>query len=74
MAGEELLFSIPEQAVSSILTAVMVLKALGWAIIIYIVFAIGNMIINWIKAKEAKKIGRDIEEIRILLGKISRKK
>lgn len=67
MAGEEILFSIPEEAANAIVGAVSVFKALGWAIIAYVIFSLVNMIINWVKARESKKIRRDLRDIKLLL-------
>ncbi len=62
MAGEDLIYAIP----SGLLT---LFKALGWAIIFYVIFNIINMFLNKKKNKQVEQINKNLEEIKKLLKK-----
>ena len=64
---ESLVYTIPEEIINKFGSIVLVIQALGWAIIIYIVFNIVNAIINRKRKNELKKVNENLEEIQKIL-------
>ena len=64
---ESLVYTIPEEIINKFGSLVLVIQALGWAIIIYIVFNIVNAIINRKRKNELKKVNENLEEIQRIL-------
>ncbi len=66
--NDSLIYTIPNELVNQASTLITILKALGGAIIIYIIFSIVNTIINKNKTKKIDKIIYSLEEIKGLLA------
>ena len=65
---------ITPEMLSNFSQFVNVLEALGIAIIAYIAFNIVNAILNRKKRDEMRKINKNLEEIKVLLGKKKKRK
>ena len=59
---DSLVFAIPAGLIN-------LLKALGWAILFYIIFNTINLVVNRKKRNELKKINNNLEDIKKLLAK-----
>ncbi len=66
--NDSLIYAIPNELVNQASTLITILKALGGAIIIYIIFSIVNTIINKNKTKKIDTIINSLEEIKGLLA------
>jgi len=73
MAGENLMATIPQEFFSSMGSLIILLKALGGFIILYLIFSIINLIINRNKRKEISQINKNLEDIKRLLTKKKKK-
>jgi len=73
MAGENLMAIIPQEFFSSMGSLILLLKALGGFIILYLIFSIINLIINRNKRKEISQINKNLEDIKRLLTKKKKK-
>ncbi len=58
---------------SPISSVTRLIQALGGIVLLYLIFSIINVIINWKKNKEIKRLGRDVRDIKRLLSKKSKK-
>ena len=73
MVLNETLFAMPPEMIELFGSLVSSIKALGIAIIFYLVFSVINMIMNRRKEKEIREINSNLEDIKKLLrnqGKI----
>ncbi len=55
-------------------TLTRLIQALGGIIVLYILFGIINIVINWKRIKELKKLRNDFKEIKRMLSKREKKK
>jgi len=67
MAGEELIYALPDQIVDKAGFLITILQAVGIFVIIYIIFGIINAILNIGKKKQLEKINQSLNEIKTLL-------
>ncbi|MEK6875187.1 MAG: hypothetical protein AABX30_00730 [Nanoarchaeota archaeon] len=67
MAGEELVYALPEALQNTINVVLYILGTVGIFIIIYIVFGIISAFLNRKAKNELKKINENLEEIKQLL-------
>ncbi len=66
--NDSFIYAIPNELVNQASTLITILKALGGAIIIYIIFSIINTIVNKNKTKKIDMIIHNLEEIKSLLS------
>lgn len=52
-----------------IANATRLIQALGGIILLYLIFGIINVVINWKKNKEIKKLRNDVKDIKRILSK-----
>jgi len=64
-----LIYTIPQELIGKFSGLLIVLQALGWAIIFYIVFSVINFIINKKRHKEIMLINKNLKEIKKILQK-----
>lgn len=65
----EIITNFPSELTSRFETLITIFQAVGWFIILYIIFNIINTIINRKKNREVKKISENIEDIKKILIK-----
>ncbi|MAG78942.1 hypothetical protein CMI40_01040 [Candidatus Pacearchaeota archaeon] len=65
--NESLIYTIPLELANNLSKLVTVLQALGWAIVIYVIFNVILILMNRKKKKELEKIRKDIKEIKRIL-------
>jgi len=53
---------------SPLFSITKLIQALGGIILLYLIFSIINVVINWKKNKEIKKIRNDVKDIKRLLS------
>jgi hypothetical protein len=70
---DNLIYEIPLDLINKLSGLFIILKALGWVIIIYVVFSIVNMVINRKRNNEIKKINKTLFDIKKLLSKQNKK-
>jgi signal transduction histidine kinase len=71
---EEILSAIPSDWISNLSFFTNILRAVGVAIGIYILFNVFSLLLNRKKHKEMEKINKNLEEIKKLLTKNSKRK
>jgi hypothetical protein len=64
---EELIFAIPQELFGKLSWVLIIIQAVGWAIIIYIIFSIFNAIINRRRNLVVEQINSQLIEIKELL-------
>ena len=64
----DIITNFPPELISRFGNLITILQAVGWFIILYIIFNIINTIINRKKNREIKKISENIEKIKKLLS------
>jgi len=69
VVGDELIYYIPENFFDTLQGLFFLLKALGWMILIYLIFNTIMLIINVNRYKELKSIKKDLEEVKKLVKK-----
>jgi len=67
--SDDLIYMLPQELVAKFSGLITILKALGWVVIIYIVFNIINAFLNKKKRNELRKINENLEDIKKLLAK-----
>jgi len=65
--NDSLIYAIPPEIVGKLEGLIFVLKTLGWAIVVYVIFSIINMMINRKKNKEFQLMNKNLEDIKYLL-------
>lgn len=71
---EEILSAIPSDWISNLSFLTNILRAVGVAIGIYILFNFLSLLLNRKKQKEMVKINKNLEDIKKLLAKNSKRK
>jgi len=74
MVMENLTEATVDALVSNVASLTTFIQAIGGLIILYIIFGVINSILNRKKGKELKKINKNLEEIKVLLGGKERKR
>ena len=67
MAGEELIYALPQEIINRLGFLITILQAVGIFVILYIVFGIINSYLNRKKKKELQRINENLEEIKMIL-------
>lgn len=67
MATEDLLFAIPQELIGKFSWVLIVVQAVGWAIIVYIIFSIINSILNRRRTIVIEQINNQLLEIKDIL-------
>jgi hypothetical protein len=65
--NDSLIYALPEELIGKVSTLMIVLQALGAAIILYLIFSIINLFINKKKNKELQLINQNLEDIKKIL-------
>lgn len=65
----EILSSVPPEIAGNITFLVNIFRALGVAILVYIIFSLINVLLSRRKEKEIKKINENLEDIKRILKK-----
>ncbi len=68
VVNESLIYAIPEELMGGISGLISILKVIGFAVIVYIIFAIIEAVLNRKKVNEIKRINNNLEEIKTLLS------
>lgn len=68
MAGEEVVWAVPDALQGTVETVLWIIGTVGIFVILYIIFAIINSVLNRKKQKELKRINQNLEDIKLLLG------
>jgi hypothetical protein len=71
MVGEEFIFAIPRELFGKISWVLVVIQAVGWAIIVYVIFSIITAILNKKRNLVVEQINSNLIEIKELLKKNS---
>jgi uncharacterized membrane protein len=74
MAGEDLIYALPQELIGKASVLLTILEAVGIVVIIYIIFSIINSIIHGKRYKQIKQVNANLEEIKSLLRRNLNKK
>lgn len=74
MAVENFIYAIPQELVGKFQWLLVVLQAVGWAVLIYIIFNIVNAVLNRKRNSAVEQINLNLVEIKELLKQNLNKK